>query len=226
MNAAERHIEFPPHVRERLRQSLAPPDQDVIVAAAQIATGREPDDLAQSTPHAIALHGIANLPRYGEAHAHRTTFFLATTRLQHERAAGRPHACRSGAKIGPAPQPLHGISGNGARSRAKPFAAAGAPRREHSAAAFRRHPGAKAMAALAHQFAGLIGPFHGIGLRYAPGLDRPVEGSAAARLWRGLYGSPLGPSTEPAKAPKGLVNKRFDGCSALVFPRVAFRCIE
>jgi hypothetical protein len=35
-------------------------------------------------------------------------------------------------------------------------------RRQHQTAAFGRHAGAKAVAALAHQFARLIGPFHGI----------------------------------------------------------------
>ena len=44
------------------------------------------------------------------------------------------------------------------RSGASPTRAA---RREDLAAAFGRHPGAKAVPALAHQFARLIGPFHG-----------------------------------------------------------------
>jgi hypothetical protein len=48
------------------------------------------------------------------------------------------------------------------RSRTKPLAAVGAAGRQHLAAAFGRHPGAKAVAALAHQFARLVGPFHGI----------------------------------------------------------------
>ena len=41
------------------------------------------------------------------------------------------------------------------------LAPAGAARREHLAAADRRRAGAKAMAALAHELAGLIGPLHG-----------------------------------------------------------------
>jgi hypothetical protein len=49
--------------------------------------------------------------------------------------------------------------------RAQFFAPLPAPRIEHFAAAFGRHAGAKAVTALAHQFARLIGPFHGK-LRY------------------------------------------------------------
>src|SRR6202051_976421 len=53
------------------------------------------------------------------------------------------------------------------RSRTEPLAALRPPGRQHSAAAFGRHPGAKAVTALAHQFARLVGPFHGIFLRCA-----------------------------------------------------------
>jgi hypothetical protein len=45
---------------------------------------------------------------------------------------------------------------------AQSLAAAGAARGHDLLAAFGRHPGAKAVAALAHQFARLIGPFHGV----------------------------------------------------------------
>jgi hypothetical protein len=54
------------------------------------------------------------------------------------------------------------------RSRTEPLAALRPPGRQHSAAAFGRHPGAKAVTALAHQFARLVGPFHGIDLRQRP----------------------------------------------------------
>src|SRR4029077_5883286 len=56
------------------------------------------------------------------------------------------------------------------RSRTEPLAALRAPGRQHPAAAFGRHPGAKAVAALAHQFARLVGPFHGIDLRRRAGF--------------------------------------------------------
>src|ERR1700733_918566 len=45
------------------------------------------------------------------------------------------------------------------------LATARAASRDHLAAADRRRTSAKAMAALAHQLAGLIGPLHGLGLR-------------------------------------------------------------
>src|SRR5580704_9157712 len=54
------------------------------------------------------------------------------------------------------------------RSRTEPLAALRPPGRQHPAAAFGRHPGAKAVTALAHQFARLVGPFHGIDLRQRP----------------------------------------------------------
>src|SRR3984957_15528394 len=54
------------------------------------------------------------------------------------------------------------------RSRTEPLAALRAAGRQHPAAALGRHPGAKAVTALAHQFARLVGPFHGIDLRQRP----------------------------------------------------------
>jgi hypothetical protein len=45
---------------------------------------------------------------------------------------------------------------------AQSFTAAGAASGHNLLAALARHPGAKAVAALAHQFARLIGPFHGV----------------------------------------------------------------
>src|SRR5580692_9506478 len=54
------------------------------------------------------------------------------------------------------------------RSRTEPLAALRPPGRQHPAAALGRHPGAKAVAALAHQFARLVGPFHAIDLRQRP----------------------------------------------------------
>jgi hypothetical protein len=48
------------------------------------------------------------------------------------------------------------------RSGTQSFAAPRAPRGQYLAAAFTGHTGAKAMAALAYEFARLIGPFHGV----------------------------------------------------------------
>jgi hypothetical protein len=63
-------------------------------------------------------------------------------------------------------------------SRTELFAPLRAPQIHDSAAALGRHTGAKSVAALAHQFAWLIGPFHGIGLRCALNI------SASTRLAR------------------------------------------
>ncbi len=52
---------------------------------------------------------------------------------------------------------MRGFRGSGA----KPLAAAIAPGGDHLAAARGRHAGAKSVTALAHNFAGLIGPLHG-----------------------------------------------------------------
>jgi hypothetical protein len=48
------------------------------------------------------------------------------------------------------------------RSGGELLAAARSARREHPAAADRRRAGAKAVTALAHELAGLIGPLHGL----------------------------------------------------------------
>jgi hypothetical protein len=58
---------------------------------------------------------------------------------------------RSTIKAAPAP-----------RSRTEPLAPMRAPRRENLTAAFGRHARAKSVPALAHQFARLVGSFHGI----------------------------------------------------------------
>jgi len=74
------------------------------------------------------------------------------------------------------------------RSRTEPLAALRAAGRQHPAAALGRHPGAKAVTALAHQFARLVGPFHGIDLRARPvrrnGCGVNVIGARLARLIR------------------------------------------
>lgn len=107
MNSVKRRIEFPYHVAERCLERRAPPDQHVIVAGMQISRSGAPDQLAQATPHPVTLHGVANLPRHCEAHAHGA-FVRAPARLQYERTAGRPRAAGGSPKVRPALQPLHG----------------------------------------------------------------------------------------------------------------------
>jgi hypothetical protein len=168
-----------PHLRERQRQRGAASDQHIIVAGAHITAGREPDDFAQPAPYPITLDRIADLPRHRESDADGA-LVVASACLQYERTCRRPGAARSSAKVGSARQPLHGNNGKATRSGTEPLAPMRAPRRQHLTATFGGHPGAEAVAALAHQLARLVGPFHGIGLRY--------------RDWRGLYGTPPGPS--------------------------------
>jgi hypothetical protein len=65
------------------------------------------------------------------------------------------------------------------------------------AAALGRHAGAKAVTALAHQFARLVGPFHEVVSADALeiGLFAPISG-VQARNWRGLYETPPAPSMQ------------------------------
>jgi hypothetical protein len=63
------------------------------------------------------------------------------------------------------------------QSRAEPLAPLRAARSDYLAAALGRHAGAEAVAALAHQFARLVGPFHGVYLRCA----RDYGGLVSAR---------------------------------------------
>jgi hypothetical protein len=100
--------EFPHHVGERDRKRDATADQHVIVAGAQSAGSggrRHPHDLAQSTAHAVAFRGVADLARHGEAD---TGGALIATRasLQHEAPPRGPRTAGGGAKIAPAFEPL------------------------------------------------------------------------------------------------------------------------
>jgi hypothetical protein len=110
--------------------------------------------------------------------------------------------------------------------RTKLRASARPPRRQHPAAAFGRHPGAKTMTALAHQFARLIGPFHGdfsaargdfarksaVGAAYTQAVparqsDRSNRWSGAIiRLLRGF--SPQGQRGNADRAGRGRVGIR------------------
>lgn len=191
MNPNKRRVELPPHLAERRGERCAPPDQHVIVTTAQgfapkALAFRQPHHFAQAPPHPVALHRIADLPRHRKADARRTVLGAAP-RLYRERRAGRPHSGGRSAKVGPPSQAFHrgslrsslgsslgaSFGQAGARlSGAEPLAPAGATGRQHFATALGRHAGAEAMPAFAHQFARLVGPFHGIDLRKGarPGL--------------------------------------------------------
>jgi hypothetical protein len=83
---------------------------------------------------------------------------------------------RRGEEIGSPSQPFHGSLTSGTES----LASTGAARRDHSATALLCHPSAEAVAAFAHQFARLIGPFHGCS---------PLIGNLGCRLERGTRAS-------------------------------------
>src|SRR5580700_10637184 len=108
------------------------------------------------------------------------------------------------------------------RSRTEPLAALRPPGRQHPAAALGRHPGAKAVTALAHQFARLVGPFHGIDLRRRPVRRKQsgvnVIGAQLARLIR-KPSRPVNVTGRAARAPAKPLCR-------IVFPDTAFRAIE
>ncbi len=77
------------------------------MAGTQATRGRKPYDFLETSPHAIALDGISNLLRHGEADAYRTTV-VSLARLQYERRSRHLAPGRGGQEIGSLPQPLHG----------------------------------------------------------------------------------------------------------------------
>ena len=108
MNANKGLVEILHHLAERNRQCRTAADQHVIMARTQwLSPGsrREPDDLAQAAADAVSLHGVADLPRYGDANSN-SVISPALPRLKHESAAGGAHAIGRGSKIAAASQPL------------------------------------------------------------------------------------------------------------------------
>ena len=113
-NPAERRIEFLHHFAKRSRERGPPPDEHVIVAGTQFTgTGRRhAHDLPQPTPHAVALHSIADLFRYGKSDT-EAPWSPRERACNTKRAAGRPHPVCRGAKIISAFQPLNDEDGTG-----------------------------------------------------------------------------------------------------------------
>ena len=123
MDSTERRLEIPHHVAERGGERRTPSDQHIVMTAAQPAAvnivrarGRQSHDFAQPTPHPIALHGIADLPRHRKADADRIVL-IAPARLQHERTGRDAQAGCRRPKIAAPLQPLHGIRETGAAIR-------------------------------------------------------------------------------------------------------------
>ena len=108
MDANKGFIELLHHLAERSHQSGPPADQHIIVAGAQMRSSagrREPHDFAQPTADAVSLHGVADLPRHGEAYPDGA-IFAALPRLKHKGAARGACALGRGPKIAAAFQPL------------------------------------------------------------------------------------------------------------------------
>jgi hypothetical protein len=207
MNSAYRRIELPAQLGEIGRERGAPPDQHIIVAGAKRRSGGEPHHFAEPPAHAVAHDRIADLARHGEANPDGSGVVLgALAGLQEEAAGRRSCAFRGSLEIRAALQPFHWLglalaailgsttagstskSACGTRTRAPTkslstqlLAPLRTPQRQNPAAALGRHAGAKAVAALAHQFARLIGPFHrkisagGSMRRQAPRLARLIR---------------------------------------------------
>ena len=197
MNSAKRRIEFPHHLGERQFKRRPPSDQHIIMTAVQTSRDREPHQLPQAPPHTVALHGVADLPRYRKSDPH-FTFGGALACLQHKRPAGRPHSSGGSAKVRSALQPLHGrtmLEREKHPSRTKALASVCPPRRHNLATALGRHAGAKAMAPFAHQFARLVGSFHESRLRQRAWNGRAMPTWRVGAQVGGLYGTLLAAST-------------------------------
>jgi hypothetical protein len=95
------------HAIERQLEGGATADQHIVMSRSQTTRRRTPDDFPETAPHAIALDGISNLLRHGEADAYRATVIVSPARLQHERGGRHLAAGGGGQEIGPLPQPLH-----------------------------------------------------------------------------------------------------------------------
>jgi hypothetical protein len=186
MNSAYRRIELPGHVGEIGGERAAPADQHIIVAGGKRRSGGQPHHFAQPPAHAVALHRIADLARYRESDPDRSALAVilgALPRLYDEGAGRRSCALRGSLKVRAALQPFHwlgfgcdfgldhcgldleiGVWNENSRPNERLgtqlLAPLPPPQRQNPAAALGRHTGAKAVAALAHQFARLVGPFH------------------------------------------------------------------
>ena len=122
----------------------------------------------QSSARPISDHRVADLAGYGKSNANFTLFKgggvrywlsgVAIQRLE-DKTRGRPFAPCAGDMKKFAP-PLKSLRRWRHISGRQPLATFGAPAREDATAADRRFARPKAVAALANEYAGLIGAFH------------------------------------------------------------------
>ncbi len=189
--AGKRPFVIDGQLRKIGRQGGAPPDQHIIMSGTKCRFRFQPHHFAQPPAHAIALDRIADLFRNRESDPDRATV-AAIARLQNESCRRDLDPARGCDEIRSFPEALHrGRRPDGAEwaagSSAQTLATARAARSDDLAAALGRHAGAKAMPALAHELARLIGPFHGVSLRWSRrnagcfGWCAPARSSANVR---------------------------------------------
>ncbi len=158
----------------------------------------------------LARYGKADPNRMATFSAVLLALLDTAPRLQDKGAGRRSCAFRGSLKVRAALQPFHlfgfgcdfrldhcgldleiGVRNENSRpsesSGTQLLAPLPTPQRQNPAAALGRHAGAKAVAALTHQFARLVGPFH---RKFSAGGSGPKR-----RDWRGLYASASGSST-------------------------------
>lgn len=114
------------------------------------------------------------------------------------------------------------------RLRTEPLAPLRATRSENPAPTFGRHPGAETVPTLAHQFARLVGAFHGVD---SPGRARFLAGSSSERInfarrraiSAALYGSPSRSSMRRAALTAAADQRPRRHPSGLLFQALFFR---
>jgi hypothetical protein len=72
VDAAKRAAKFLHHGVKRHFERGTPPNQDVVVTSGQRRAWGKPDELAQTAPHPVALHGVADLFADGETYPRQT----------------------------------------------------------------------------------------------------------------------------------------------------------
>lgn len=106
MGAGDRLFQILPDTVEGQFQGWPPADQNIIMPGLKATAATQPYSFTQAPPDAIALDGVADFLRYGEADTDGA-LVLAFARLQNESRRRNLDAGRSGQKIRPLPQTLH-----------------------------------------------------------------------------------------------------------------------
>ena len=105
MNPGQCRIEILHQLGKRSRQGRPPANKHIVMAGVQPPSSgscRKPHDFAQPAPDPVALDGVADLPRHGEADTDHPTLVSASADLQGEGAGRHSHSARRSLKIAPA----------------------------------------------------------------------------------------------------------------------------